>query len=145
MNRGSLTSRWGGSVGRAAPVLVFGLLTATVLAGWLGKKRFTTYEIAGNSMLPTFSPGDYLMVDLAAYRRTAPRRGEVVLVQDPSDAGRTLVKRIGSTEPNGRVWLVGDNPAESTDSRAFGPVPVSLIAGRVVWRYWRSRRRRPSH
>ena len=140
-----MTSRRGGPTNGAAPVFVFGLLAVAVLAGWLGKKRFTTYEIAGTSMLPTFSPGDYLVVDLGAYRRTAPRRGEIVLAQDPRDAGRTLVKRIGSTEPNGRVWLVGDNPAESTDSRAFGPVPVSLIAGRVVWRYWRSRRRRPSH
>ncbi|KAK4533828.1 hypothetical protein CCYA_CCYA19G4710 [Cyanidiococcus yangmingshanensis] len=36
--------------------------------------------------------------------------------------------------PQGHVWLEGDNPANSTDSRQYGPVPVSLIRGRVLYR-----------
>lgn len=34
--------------------------------------------------------------------------------------------------PSGHVWLEGDNPYNSTDSREYGPVPASLIVGRVV-------------
>jgi signal peptidase I len=32
--------------------------------------------------------------------------------------------------------VLGDNPAESLDSRAFGRVPQHRIRGRVFWRYW---------
>ena len=34
--------------------------------------------------------------------------------------------------PAGHVWLQGDNPANSTDSRHYGPVPLALVQGRVV-------------
>jgi len=34
--------------------------------------------------------------------------------------------------PPGHVWLEGDNPKESLDSRYYGPVPLALIQGRVT-------------
>jgi len=34
------------------------------------------------------------------------------------------------------VFVLGDNRADSVDSRQFGPVPVSDIIGRVVARLW---------
>ena len=44
---------------------------------------------------------------------------------------------------NGNWWngpdeyfVLGDNPAHSTDSRAFGPVPVERILGRAWLRCW---------
>jgi signal peptidase I len=39
----------------------------------------------------------------------------------------------GRTVPSGTVVLLGDNRAESIDSRHYGPVPSDLIVGRV-WR-----------
>jgi signal peptidase I len=38
--------------------------------------------------------------------------------------------------PDGHVWLEGDNPSNSSDSRHYGPVPASLIVGRVLFRIW---------
>jgi signal peptidase I len=38
--------------------------------------------------------------------------------------------------PDGTVFLLGDNRWNSIDSRAFGPVPVEKVTGRVVFRWW---------
>ena len=38
------------------------------------------------------------------------------------------------TVPDGHLWLEGDNPVYSIDSRHYGPVPLSSVRGRVVAR-----------
>jgi len=43
------------------------------------------------------------------------------------------------TVPPGRCFLVGDNLADSRDSRAFGPVEIGAILGRVLYVFWAER------
>jgi len=98
-------------------------------------------------MVPTLRPGDRLYVDPAAYRSSAPAPGEVVVVHDPELPSRWLVKRValppGSAELSAStVFLLGDDPAASRDSRSFGPVPRSLVVGRVYRCYAPPERRR---
>jgi signal peptidase I len=38
--------------------------------------------------------------------------------------------------PRGSVFVIGDNRAESCDSRVFGPVPRHDVTGKVFFRYW---------
>jgi signal peptidase I len=40
------------------------------------------------------------------------------------------------TVPSGYVWVMGDNRANSEDSRVFGPIKESSIVGRAFVRIW---------
>ena len=80
--------------------------------------------VEGSSMEPTFLPGERL----TALRRWRPiRSGDVVVVRDPRNAQRWLLKRcVGRV--GGRLDLRGDNAAVSTDSRDFGLVDARDVA-----------------
>ncbi|TKY89445.1 hypothetical protein EX895_001976 [Sporisorium graminicola] len=40
------------------------------------------------------------------------------------------------TVPLGHVWLAGENMANSTDSRHYGPVPLGMVRGKVLARVY---------
>jgi len=46
------------------------------------------------SMVPTLLPGDRLLVDPHAYRERLPSVGDLVVLVDPEDPARWLVKRV---------------------------------------------------
>ncbi|MFN0096832.1 MAG: nickel-type superoxide dismutase maturation protease [Dehalococcoidia bacterium] len=100
---------------------------------WL--RRYQRYSVSGRSMMPALEDGDWTVVDTRVYRRRLPRAGEIVVCTDPRELGRELIKRVIRVEAEG-LWVEGDNTDESTDSRVFGVVPLRLVAGRVVARYW---------
>ena len=79
-------------------------------------------------MWPTLLAGDRLLV----VRRSRARPGALVVVADPRERSRLLVKRVTAAD-DGRVTVAGDNPASSTDSRVFGF--VDEVHGRPVYRY----------
>ena len=88
-------------------------------------------------MLPTLRPGDRLRVDARAYRARVPQAGEVVVLEDPADATRWLVKRVSAVDARaGTLEVRGDATATARDSRQFGPVPFRSVIGRVVRCYY---------
>ena len=86
-------------------------------------------------MLPTLRPGDYLMVNRLAYVASAPRKGDVVVVKGRTGAPARQIKRVADL-PGEEVYVQGDNPDGSTDSRDYGPVARSSIEGKAWLRYW---------
>lgn len=95
-------------------------------------RRWTdVVEVRGRSMLPTLLPGDRLLVA----RLGRPRLADVVLAADPRAPRREMIKRVARIDASG-IHLRGDNPAASTDARAFGPVPAAAVEWRAVLRYW---------
>jgi nickel-type superoxide dismutase maturation protease len=88
-------------------------------------------------MAPTLLPGEWLIVEARTYARRAPRAGEIVLVADPREPARELIKRVATVdELSGTLFLRGDAPDASTDSRTFGALPVADVRWRVIGRYW---------
>ena len=81
------------------------------------------YRVAGHSMQPTYQPGDTLL----GWRWFRPKVGQVVVAQHE----RPLIKRITRLAA-GQVWLEGDNPADSADSRRFGALPPGRLEAVII-------------
>jgi nickel-type superoxide dismutase maturation protease len=88
-------------------------------------------------MHPGLRDGDWVLVRRG--RRARP--GDVVVVRRPDRPELLVVKRVRTVLDDGRLWLAGDNPAASDDSRLFGAVPPASVQARVLVRYHPLRRR----
>lgn len=131
------------------------------------------FIVQGASMDPTFSTGQFLIVDRVTYRFEEPKRGDVIVFEYPNNPSIYYIKRIiglpGETVsikqgkvsiineqyPKGldldepyinaahssndsssktlsadEYFVMGDNRAESSDSRIWGPLEREFIVGR---------------
>lgn len=110
--------------------MVHGGLTAFLraLGAWaLGRRRLL--RIAGGSMAPALPAGSLAWWEPLGARAPAP--GDLVLVRHPYRRNLRLVKRVACRQADGGLYLLGDEPAASTDSRHFGAVPRRHILGFV--------------
>lgn len=80
-------------------------------------------KVEGYSMLPTYVPGEHLTA-VRKWRRV--RVGDVVVVADPREPARWLLKRCVA-RTGAMLDLRGDNEFASTDSRDFGLVASSAV------------------
>lgn len=111
---------------------LIGPLFACLLLVLAARRWLDVVEVRGQSMAPSLLPGDRL---LAVRLGRRPRRGEIVLVPDPREPSRELIKRVARLDRTG-ILLRGDNRARSTDGRAFGAVRPGVIRWRIALRYW---------
>ena len=76
-------------------------------------------------MSPTLRPGSVVI-----FRKTsAVRAGHILMVRHD---GKEKIKRLAQIDA-GRLYVLGDNAARSTDSRQFGWLDESSIVGRLIW------------
>lgn len=52
------------------------------------------FIVSGHSMDPTFSDGEYLIVDELTYRFQEPHRGDIIVFRPPTDKSKFYIKRI---------------------------------------------------
>ena len=77
------------------------------------------HKVSGNSMLPTFHNGDYILTDKLSYRFGQPKRGDVIVLKNPRDESQDFIKRIiGTTGDSvmvnsGRVYTNGQLQIEN--------------------------------
>ncbi len=82
-------------------------------------------RVTGASMVPALWPGS-LVIGWRWWRRLDP--GSLVIV---NHNGREKIKRIKTIEA-GRVYVLGDNQAESTDSRHFGWLTLHDVSAKIL-------------
>jgi signal peptidase I len=99
------------------PLVAFLLGRRVVIRGW--------------SMYPTLSPGEYVLFDRFAYRRRAPRRGDIVLATHPTRPNMRIVKRLAAL-PGDLVAIDGErcwvNGSPYGERRLAGPAEPSPSA-----------------
>ena len=52
------------------------------------------FIVSGSSMVPTFEPKEYLVIDELSYRFHTPLRGDVVIFRYPLDTSLFFIKRV---------------------------------------------------
>ena len=93
---------------------------------WILKHR-RRFVVSGESMMPTLSPDQYVLVDV---NPPSIQEEDVVVCMHPETELR-MIKRVVMIE-HGRFFVQGDNQEESTDSRHFGWLTKEHILGLVV-------------
>lgn len=115
--------------------------------------NFHTVVVSGPSMLPTLQDKQRVLVSRAYWLHGSLREGDIVVVQTENKRS-FVIKRIyrlaggivepdlqpkdiplsgnGFQVPEGMAYVLGDNRESSEDSRAFGPIPLDNIIGKVV-------------
>lgn len=121
------------------------------------------YRTGMDSMAPAILPGETVLAHLAgpalpergAVVVIAGPEGALLLKRVAGLPGETIETRDGALLVNGRpvpwgevgewpgngpsvvpadaLFVLGDNPARSRDSRHFGPLPVGAVLGRVLY------------
>ncbi|NUW38473.1 hypothetical protein HTZ77_44830 [Nonomuraea sp. SMC257] len=146
--------------GAVALVAVLGALTALTVVAVVGvvgvRRRYLVVTVHGESMLPTYRPGERVLVRRA--RADSLRAGQVVVLSDLVPAGgaelrpRWIIKRVaalpgdpiprdtvpalrtasGTRVPAGHLVVLGDNPDRSHDSRHSGYLTTDRLYGVVL-------------
>ncbi|KAL4162323.1 hypothetical protein PRNP1_002870 [Phytophthora ramorum] len=128
-----------------------------LIVGWTAMIKEYLFDVnygMGVSMVPTIPDGSFIFVERLSRRWHNWERGDLVQLRSPTRRhGETITKRILALEgdvvelqprfdeerkgkitvPKGHVWVEGDNPTCSVDSRHFGAVPAALLLGRPLW------------
>lgn len=65
---------------------------------------FQPFVVTGDSMLPNYEDGNYLIIDEITYRFREPQRGEVVVMRFPNDRSQFFIKRLVGL-PNERIVI----------------------------------------
>ena len=115
-------NRWWVYVGAAALILIIGLP--------LNERTLRTFSVPTNSMQPALRPGDRFVVDMHAFSRRSPDRGDVVVFSMPNLQHEYVRRVIGL--PGDRIEILGGTltingmtvarePSESCGETEAGP------------------------
>ena len=143
--------------GKKRAITGFGFVLLMVLAfAIFAYETLHTVVVKGVSMYPTFKDGQKVLVCRAYWLVGQIKDKDVVVLRDAESADGYIIKRVYKMAgekvdevncprnwrlangpfvvPEGKIYVLGDNRAQSEDSRYFGAVEVKSVLGKVVVR-----------
>ncbi len=103
--------------------------------------NFRVSFINGNSMLPTLKNNSMIIVDQYLYKLFTIKKEDILIFRVENEEvikrihglpGETIeTKERQLTLKKDEIYVLGDNPKESIDSRMYGPLKINNIVGRI--------------
>lgn len=95
--------------------------------------------VTGSSMWPTLGEADFYLVNRVGSLFRAPRRGDIVVIKDPTDAGYSVKRIIGAGGDHvelrgGAVYVNGERIEESYLPRGVQTFPFNSLTQTVQCR-----------
>lgn len=88
------------------------------------------FEISGHSMMPTYKPGDKVLISSVPYLFKKPQVGDIIVFKKEKI---TLIKRISKITANG-IIVEGDNLEDTLSSVSMGIISRKDVLGKVILR-----------
>src|SRR3990167_159409 len=88
---------------------------------------FQPFIVKGDSIVPNFHSGDYLILDEISYRMKNPQRGDVIVLKYPRDLSQRFIKRViglpGETVnvKDGKIIIYKDGKILNLDEKNYLP------------------------
>jgi signal peptidase I len=129
-----LRQRWPTFVVAGVLIILFSLIPSTKY--FLHKfGYFRAFAIPSASMCPTICVGDRIVADMDAFRKTPPRRGDIILLDFHSEHKPLFIKRVVGvagdvvSETNGAILVNGAPPLMESSppgdcAKAGGEIPA---------------------
>lgn len=103
--------------------------------------NFKVSWVSGNSMAPTLRNNSWIIVDKYLFKLFDIKKGDILIVKIKDEE---MIKRLEGlpgqeiyiNEENiklesNEIYVLGDNPEESIDSRNYGPIKTEKIVGKL--------------
>ena len=90
-------------------------------------------KVRGHSLYPEYRDGDYVLTARVPFPSGKIKSGNVIVFHQPVHG--LLVKRVQKVLDDGTAFEVRGTQIDSTDSRNFGPVPLTQVKGKVIWHF----------
>lgn len=86
--------------------------------------------VVGNSMFPTYKEDNVLFCIPTPFKHI--KEGDVIIYIPPDDGERVVIKRVeAKSSRTCSFFCLGDNSADSHDSRDYGFIPYRNVLGKV--------------
>lgn len=95
-------------------------------------------RVSGDSMLPEYREGDFVVVSKIPFLFHPVKRGDIVVFRHAVHGA--MVKMVDQVTVGGDEMCVQGTHFGSVDSRTLGPIRKRDLLGKVIWHI-----RRPSH
>jgi signal peptidase I len=99
------------------------------------------FKVSGDSLLPTYHQGDFVLASKIPYLFGTVQRGDVIVFRHR--AYGTLIKTVASVTPEADEIRVIGTHDHSVDSREFGAIRRGDILGKVIWHIKRQSHAQP--